>query len=215
MFDSTDFSLSPVNFFQIRADCHKLKGSYPSLSKAKDNQYALPETSYLTNEETFATVFMGWSLEGVEVHVVSLESVGQCQYPDVSKGDSVELFFDTRDLKTSGFNTRFCHHFFFLPEAIDGHIAGEITKFRTEDAHELCDPADLELKVKKSSKGYSLEIFIPANCLHGYDPEQFGRLGFTYRINRSHGEPQHFSVLSGEYVLEQQPSLWSSLSLVP
>jgi len=215
MFDDTNFSLSPVNFFQIRADCHELKGVFPELAKARGSLYALPDSSLLTNEETFATLFMGFSKAGIELHVVVLEKVTECHYPDITKGDSVELFFDTRDVKTSGFNTKFCHHFYFLPEAFEGHMAGEITKFRTEDAHELCDSDELTLKVKKSNGGYSLEIFIPAHCLHGYDPEQFNRLGFTYRINRKNGEPQHFSVLTSEYSIEQQPSLWGTLKLIP
>ncbi len=213
MFEREDFSLSPINFFQISADCLKLKGKVTSLAKAKGNEYALPETSSLTNEENFASVFMGWNEEGIEVQVVVEKPVEHCHYPEITKGDSVEFFFDTRDVKTSGFNTRFCHHFYFLPEAVEGHMKGEITKFRTEDSHELCDSDDLTLRVNKSSKGYSLHIFIPKQCLHGYDPDQFQRLGFTYRINRSNDEPQHFSVVSSEYQIEQQPSLWSSLKL--
>jgi hypothetical protein len=215
MSDIEGFSLSPINFFQINVDCHKLKGGFPSLAKAKDSRYALPDTSALNGDDSFATLFMGWSVDGIEAHVVVEEPFSVSSYPDVSKGDSIELFFDTRNVKTSGFNTKFCHHFFFFPEAIEGHRAGEITKFRSEDSHELADPADLVVKTKKSAKGYSLEIFIPAACLHGFDPEQFDKLGFTYRINRAGGEPQHFSVISAEYQLEQQPSLWSTLNLVP
>jgi hypothetical protein len=135
-------------------------------------------------------------------------------YPDIARGDSVELFFDTRDVKTSGFNTRFCHHFFFLPEAVDGHQAGEITRFRTEDIHELCDPKELKVKSQLKSNSYQMQIFIPAHCLHGYDSEQFDRLGFTYRINRPDGPSQHFSVVTDDYQVEQQPSLWSSVRLV-
>ena len=59
-----------------------------------------------------------------------------------------------------------------------------------------------------------LQIFIPAECLHGYDPEQFDRLGFSYRINRYALPPQHFSVVTKEYQIEQQPSLWSHMRLV-
>jgi hypothetical protein len=215
MSDLEGFSLSPINFFQIGADCHKLKGAFPSLIKAKDNRFAMPDMSALNGDDSFATLFLGWSLEGIEAHVIIEEPVNVSVYPNITSGDSVELFFDTRNVKTSGFNTKFCHHFFFLPEAVDGHMKGEITSFRSEDSHELADPSDLIVKTKKSPKGYSLEIFIPSCCLHGYDPEQFEKLGFTYRINRAMGEPQHFSVISAEYQLEEQPSLWSTLNLIP
>lgn len=210
-----NFSLSPVNFFQIGANCHFVeKRSFPQLSKTNLKKYLLPDTSALCGEDTFAQLGMGWNQEGIELYVVIGQAMEQCQYPDVERGDSVELFFDTRDVKTSGFNTRFCHHFFFLPESVEGIQAGEITRFRTEDIHELCDPNELKIKTDLRSKEMILQIFIPSQCLYGYDPDQFNRMGFTYRINRYKGKSQHFSATSDDYQIEQQPSLWSTLQLV-
>ncbi len=79
--------------------------------------------------------------------------------------------------------------------------------------HEWCDPKELQLNANLGKSDYHLDIFIPAHCLHGYDPDQFDRLGFTYRINRPGEEPQHFAVCSRDYQIEQQPSLWASLRL--
>lgn len=213
MFQEEEITLAPANFFQISADCRRLpaKGSFPRIEKEAD--YQLPDLTDLTGDESFAEVAMGWSREGLEFSVNVQEKVERVTYPTVHNGDSIELFIDTRDVKTSGFNTRFCHHFFFLPEAVDGKQAGELTKFRTEDKHDWCDPRDLEIKVKKSSKGYVAKIFIPAQCLHGYDPGECDHIGFTYRINRYGEIPQHFSVDSEDYQIEQQPSLWSSITL--
>lgn len=206
------FALTPINFFQIGVDCKKIEGVFPQLNEK--SKYLLPSTAHLCDDEEFSKVYMGWNREGIELQIVVSQAVQSCSYPSIERGDSVELFFDTRDVKTSGYNTRFCHHFFFLPEAVEGHLAGEMTRFRTEDVHELCDPNELKLKVKTSSRGYSLNIFIPNTCLHGYDPEQFRRLGFSYRINRYRGHPQHFSTVTDEYQIEQQPSLWASVQLV-
>ena len=205
----------PVNFFQIGALIPSLpsgKGGF-QIDTHLFSQYLLPDTSFLCREETFAKVAMGWSKGGIEVAVQAEASSLRCSYPNLSSGDSVEIMIDTRDVKTSGYNTRFCHHFFFLPEAINGVQAGEITRFRTEDTHELCDPNELQVQMKKHADGYLLKIFIPASCLHGYDPEQFDRLRFTYRINSSTHSEQHFSVVSAEFQIEQQPSLWASLQL--
>lgn len=208
------FALSPVNFFQLTVDCLFLpsNGKFPTLTTLR--KYLLPDMGKLCAEEHFADLAMGWNENGIEALVNVKEPFHHSSYPDVMRGDSVELFFDTRDVKTSGFNTKFCHHFFFLPEAYEGHQAGEITRFRTEDVHELCDPSDLLVKAQVKSNSYMLHIFIPSQCLYGYDPDQFDRLGFTYRINRAHGAPQHFSATSDEYQIEQQPSLWSSLKLI-
>jgi hypothetical protein len=217
MFEETPITLSPVNFFQISADCCYLpqtKKTFPLLTPQNYQKYLLPNTSALCSQEYFADVALGWNQEGIEAFISIKRQYQQSYYPEVAAGDSVELFFDTRDVKTSGNNTRFCHHFFFLPESVEGHFAGEMTRFRTEDTHELCDAHELKVKAQLKENGYIMQIFIPSQCLVGYDPDQFDRLGFTYRINRSVGDAQHFSVTSDDYQLEQQPSLWSSLRLV-
>jgi hypothetical protein len=195
--------MAPVNFFEIGADILPLPAATPYAIDARNfARFVLPDTSALCNETSFAEVALGWSKEGLEVAVQTADSLSR-----------VELMIDTRDVKTSGYNTRFCHHFYFMPEAIDGVQAGELTRFRTEDTHELCDPKALQVKLKRQSQGETLHIFIPASCMHGYDPDQFRRMGFNYRLTNTHRDLQHFSVISGEFQIEQQPSLWASLSL--
>jgi Carbohydrate family 9 binding domain-like len=206
--------LTPINFFQISADCCYLPpAKFPNLTKAQAKKYLLPDTSELCSEESFADVSLGWNEEGLEAYIQVRHPFKRAHYPDVARGDSVELFMDTRDVKTSGFNTRFCHHFFFLAEGVEGHLAGEMTRFRTEDVHPLCDPNELKVKSLIQSNGYSLNIFIPSHCLYGYDPDQFNRLGFAYRINQSDGFSQHFTVVTEDFPIEQQPALWGSLML--
>ena len=202
--------ITPVNFFQLSWECFYVPaGGMTSLKK-----HALPDLSDLCSEPYFAKVAMGWNKEGLEFFIEIGQPARRSNYPEVLRGDSVELFIDTRDVKTSGFNTRFCHHFFFLPEEVDGHVAGEITRFRTEDVHDLCSPKELRVKTLLKSHNYTLQIVIPAACLNGFDPEQFDRLGFAYRINRPDGPPQHFSAVTDDYGIDQQPSLWSSVKLV-
>src|SRR6185437_5337543 len=119
MLDEDSMSLAPINFFQISADCRGLNGSpFPSLTSRNYEKYLLPNTSVLCAEDHFADIALGWHSDGIEVFAYIKTTFQQAYYPDVSRGDSVELFIDTRDVKTSGFNTRFCHHFFFLPEAV-------------------------------------------------------------------------------------------------
>lgn len=204
MLEDSFIPLRPVNFVEIKWDCpQKGKGA---LSK-------MPDTSPLTGEEHFAKVYMGWEEAGLHFKVDVDSPFEDVFYPEVTRGDSVELFIDTRDVKTSSFNTKFCHHFFFLPQEIQGLKAGELTHFRTEDAHERCNPLDLHLTSEINTKGYHLQIFIPSHCLHGYDPVSFDRLGFNYRINRLGKPKQHFSAVTDEYAIENQPALWGSIKL--
>jgi len=206
--------LTPINFFQISADCLSLpKSDFPYFTKQNYRKHLLPDMAAYCSEASFAEVAVGWRVDGIEIYARMDYPFRHVFYPQVDQGDSVEVFIDTRDVKTAGFNTKFCHHFFFLAEGVDGHFAGEITRFRTEDVHPLCDPKDLKVKSVCQSTSHSMNIFIPTQCLFGYDPEQFKRLGFSYRINRAQGFPQHFSVTSDDYQIDQQPSLWASLQL--
>lgn len=201
--------ITPINFFHIGVDCQYWGGP-----KSRKELPSLPSTADACFEEHFAKVQAGWSEQGLHFIVTVDSPVRGVAYPNVSDGDSIELFIDTRDGKTGGFNTRFCHHFFVLPESIEGVQAGEITRFRTEDSHPLCDPNDLKIKILTSSRGYTAHIFLPTQCLCSYDPLEFNRLGFTYRINRYNHAPQHFSVVSEDYQIDQNPSSWGTLRLV-
>ncbi len=211
MFGDDFNGINPLNFFQIISDCRYLP------EKKFGKKYAdflVPDSSPLSGEDNFAEVAMGWHEEGIILFIKVQSPFEAVSYPDVTEGDSVELFFDTRDVKTSGFNTRFCHRFFFLPEAINGHLAGEITRFRSEEKHPLCDPTLLKNETVMKKDGYEMNIFIPSECLSGYDPGQFDRIGFSYRINRAGESPQHLSALTEEFRIEEQPSLWASFRLV-
>ncbi len=205
-------SLSPLSFFAVESDLRQ--GEKKEISGLKRRHYHIPETTDYSGQENFASLYMGWSGTGITASIEVSLPLGKSHYPSLPRGDAVELFFDTRDLKSAGFATSFCHHFLFLP-APEGEISAvELTRFRTEDSHPHCSSEDLEIQVARESGSYTANIFIPAHCLHGYDPKEFRRLGFAYRIHRTKGLPQEFAPVSTHYPIEQQPSLWSTLHLV-
>jgi hypothetical protein len=208
-FAQQEENLNPVSFFALQTDCQKKKGS-----KRLGEEYLLPCTTQITGDEAFASVRAGWSEKNLSFLITVKKTLDRSVFPRIEKGDAVELFIDTRDVKTSGHNTRFCHHFFFLPEVVDGTQCGELTHFRGDDRHDLCDPALLSVTVASARKSYEMEVEIPAECLVGYDPKQFTRFGFTYRVHRTNGEPLHFSAHSREFQIEEQPSLWATVNMV-
>ena len=79
--------------------------------------------------------------------------------------------------------------------------------------HELCSPDLLKVKSIFKKKSYEMDIEIPANCLEGYDPKSFDRMGFTYRINRQGGDPQHFALSSEYLAVEKESKRWSTVNL--
>jgi hypothetical protein len=204
-------ALAPLEFFSLEGRLLYCKGS-PSVAQMKST-YLLPDTTEWLAEERFADVALSWNEAGIAVHVFVDKPFEEAIYPNYAEGDAIELFFDTRDLKTAGFATRFCHQFVFLPESVQGIIAREVSHFRTEDAHPLCDAAELQVVPHIGNKDYSLQIFIPSHCLHGFDPSSFERIGFTYRIHRYRGAPQHFALSSRHFSLEQHPRLWAGYTV--
>lgn len=178
-----------------------------------ENPKALPNLSPLSAEEDFSEVSVSWSESGLHFLIKVSKPFEEALFPRYRDGDALELFIDTRDLKTAGFPTRFCHQFVFLPQAVEEMQAQEVTHFRTEDRHELCSPSDLKIHAELGRRSYRLKIFIPSQCLHGYDPGTFKRLGLTYIVHRYGKKPQHFSISSDYMAVEQHPSLWASARL--
>jgi len=173
----------------------------------------LPDTAGLVNEKSFARVAVTWASGGLTLHIHIKKPLEESLYPKYREGDSVEFFFDTRDLKNAQSVHRFCHHFIFLPEEVDGVRAQEMTRFRSDEAHELAAPELFVVQTTVNRRDYEMEIHIPKEALHGYEPSEFKRLGFAYRINRSGGDPQHFSLSSRFFSLEKHPGLWATLIL--
>lgn len=200
--------LSPVQFFCVSADCLYSRGKLKA-----DKSFLLPSTSDLLDETSFADVYAGWSVEKLSFLISVKIPFEDVQESDFRKGDSIELFIDTRDLKTKGVVSKFCHHFVFFPVQVQNFYGREMTRFKGEDTHRLSHPEDLHVVPVLKETSYSVYIEIPSTCLHGFDPLSFSRVGFTYRINRKGGAPQHFAVSSEEYVIEQHPATWGSLKL--
>lgn len=196
----------PIDFFRVTLDLVPYGG-------ALKKKHLLPHFEDLLYEVPFAVVKMGWDRKGLYFEFDVHKKVDECFFPNVRRGDSVELFIDTRDLKSASFNTRFCHHFVFLPKEVDGVMAEEVTRFRTDDKHELCAAEKLVVRLDYERKSYTMKILIPSECLEGYDPASFDRLGFAYRINRPHADPQHLTLSSDYIAIESEPSLWTSMEM--
>ncbi len=201
--------LSPLSFFFL--DC-----TVPCVDAAPKKwlkkPFLLPDTSAYLNEESFAKVAFGWNEERLMFHFSIKKPFEEAFFPKVETGDSVELFIDTRDLKSSKVVTRFCHHFVFLPKEVEGITAKEVTSFRGEDTHPECDPKFLTSDVSFSKASYSMDIKIASDALFGFDRGSFGKIGFNYRINRPEYEGQHFAVSSRFFALEKHPASWGTVN---
>lgn len=199
-------SLAPIHYFDVTWECREFKKK----AKLESEAYLVPSLEEVTGEEPFASLYMAWTKEGLHFLLKAEKAIESTFFPSYESGDSLELFIDTKCVKQAGFPHKFCHHFIFLPEAVEGVDRREVTRFRTEDAHPHADPDDLQLKIVSDKAYYKMEIFIPASCLTGYEA---GKIGFTYRVNRPEYVSQHFNLLSEEFNIAQNPALWSNVHL--
>lgn len=198
-------SLSFLQFFAFCCDCHYSK------KFGLGEKFLLPSLSELSSEESFSKVFVAWNEENVLIELFFDVPFQEVNFTDFRKGDSVEIFIDTRNLKKNGYVTKFSHHFVFFPDSVYGK---ELTKFRMDDAHLLADPAFFKVKSRFKKNSYSMNIEIASKALFGFDPENFKEFGFTYRINRFNGLPQFFVLSSEEFNIEKHPDLWSTMKVV-
>ncbi len=193
--------LPPLNFFQF------------TMEIAEGKVVKLPDLTPFLDEESFAKFSISWTKSGLNFHLEVDKPLEEVFFPEVLRGDSLEIFLDTRDMKSAKSIHRFCHHFVFLPEEIEGIRASEVTRFRAEESRPHADPNKLHVKTTLKKKSYIMEIEIEKEALYGFEPNTFDRLGFTFRLNRLGGDPQHFSVSSKAFNIEQNPNLWGSITL--
>ncbi len=204
--------LVPVDFFSFSFDIPYGKEIQKGSLFRKEP--ALPDMTSFLGEEKFADMSLAWNEEGVLGHLVTNKPFEESSFPHYWEGDSVEVFLDTRDSKTAGFATKFCHHFVFLAHEVQGVQGVEVTHFRSDDSHPLCDAEGLQVKTSYEGQGYVLDFFIPSSCLYGYDPTSCSKMGFTYRCNRPKKPSQHFTVSSKYFEILQHPKLWASVKMV-
>jgi hypothetical protein len=202
-------NIKALNFFDLKIDLMK----YASREKLFSKKYLLPSFSKLLDEKEFAKVYMAYSEKGLYFIFDIAYPFTKVYFPDYKRADSVEIFIDTRSLKTKGYITKFCHHFVFFAEDIKKHKAHEITKFKADDMHKLCLSEDLLVKSIIKPKSYLLDIFIPGFCLYGYNLQEIDTISFTYRINRYQMPSQDFGLSSREHVIETSAHLWPVLAL--
>lgn len=204
--------LRPASLFEMGFSCPYLPVK-EAAKLLKEEKYLVPDSPFLLKEEPFAKLHMGWNEEGLYFLLQCDRSFVDVFYPDFTRGDAFQLFIDTRNNKSTTILTKFCHQFLFLPKETDGIQSIELTRFRTDDQHELCDPKELNCTASFQKNSYSMNIFIPTQCLHGYDPAECNRIGFTYCVYGAGGFRQHFSSHSEEFAYESLPALWSNVRL--
>jgi hypothetical protein len=171
----------------------------------------------MDGQTNFADVRLAWNELGLGLQV---EVRGKERLPEgaaqARSSDGITLWLDTRDARTSHRASRYCHQFHFLPtgggpERDEPSFSQSKINRALQDAP-LCEPNNAPFRFSTRKTGYLLEAFLPAAVLHGYDPEQYPRLGFYYVVRDAELGDQVLSAGS-EFPYWEDPTLWSVLEL--
>jgi hypothetical protein len=180
----------------------------------------LPAPASLGEDRVFATLRAGWNNDGLalSVDVAGKKFPPFCDPGDVVRSDGIRLWFDTRDMKSLHYGTRFCQHFCLMPQGGGDNgtdpIAVPLPVPRAREDAPLPDPEDILLWSNVGGTGYQLEAWFPASTLQGFDPASQPRLGFFYHLHDSELGDQYFTV-GPPFPIASDPSLWGTLLLEP
>jgi hypothetical protein len=215
-------SLLPHRFlFRVAYPCRYVK-KMPR--EDDDDLLDLPEACRIDNfagmdgQRNFADLRLAWNELGLgvqaEVHGKEQPAQGDAGRPRGS--DGLTLWLDTRDARASHRASRYCHQFHFLPTGggpdRDEPVFVQTKINRASQDAPLAPASAVAFRCRSTSGGYSLEAFLPAAVLNGFDPEQNRRLGFTYAVRDAEIGEQVLTV-GPDFPYWEDPSLWSVLEL--
>ncbi|MEX0717501.1 MAG: hypothetical protein WD066_12990 [Planctomycetaceae bacterium] len=167
----------------------------------------------------FGELRAAWNDEGfgLSVAVTGKRMPLACDARQPDEADGLRLWIDTRDTQSIHRAGRYCHCFCVLPagsgpEEREPTVAQLPIARAREDAPRV-DASGIPVRSAPTDDGYLLEVWFPAEMLHGFDPEASPRLGFYYVLKDAELGEQHLT-LGSEFPYSNDPSLWSTLELV-
>jgi hypothetical protein len=224
-------TLLPQAFwFRLAVPCRRIDGLPQRVAGGRSRERwldlpascRLPTTAPLDGIAAWADVRVAWNPSGLAIVVEANASAATRSQRDRPDGmDGVQLWIDTRDTRDVSRATRFCHRF---SARLGGLAAGPRSPLSLEltqrpIARAIADapigrPDHLEGRAERLKSGWRVELFLHAEGLHGFDPETNRRLGFAYQVSEVDREDQFLGV-GRDFPIGENPSLWSTLELLP
>ncbi len=133
-----------------------------------------------------------------------------------AEGDCLQVWIDTRNTQTIHRANRFCHQFCLLPagdsKSAERPRVYQLPIARAGEDAPLHEPDSFRIWSEISSSGYSMEAWLPATALHGFDVEVCSQLGF-YCVLRDSELGEHSLTVGTEFPVATDPSMWQTLDL--
>ena len=213
--------IPPVFLFRMALPIRR-KADLPRTGKTLlqlGKEFTLPISGELSQGANFGDIRIAWNESGLgfRVEVTGKIQPVRCEYGQILSSDGLQLWIDTRNTQNIHRASRFCHHFCILPTGSSRDrskpMARQLPLARAKEEGPLCDPRQIAVEADVHAGGYVMEVWLPAEILHGYDPESNSRLGFYYLLRDQELGDQLLSV-GPEFPFDHDPSLWWTLELV-
>ncbi len=207
-------------WFRVSTPCRRIEGIPRAKGRLLDlpDGCALPDLAALEGRAAWARGRVGWNPGGLGFAFEVLDKAGAISpEPGRASGlDGVQVWVDTRDTRGVHRATRFCHRFAATLVSGSGRSLG-VEVAQKPIARAIADapiaPAGSTLaRGERTLSGWRLELFLPAEVLHGFDPDTNRRLGFAYQVTDPDRGDEFFGV-GREFPIGEDPSLWATLTL--
>ncbi len=194
----------------FRADAPVLDGDLKDWGEG----FQVPDLTEIDGRKPYADFYMAWNDAGLYFAVHVRKTAGmEVQTKRPLRGDGLQIWVDTRDVRTAHRASRYCHHFYFLPsKGSRKPVGGQVRIRRARAQGKPCDPDRLGVASKATRTGYRMEIHLPTEVLQGFDPEENNRLGFTYLL-RDRKLGRQFWTADEPLPISYDPSLWGTVEL--
>jgi hypothetical protein len=215
--------LLPQSFwFRLAVPCRRIDGIPRTSGRERlldlPTTCRLPTTPALDGLDAWADVRVAWNPAGLAVAVEATTRRGAAPREDRPEGmDGLQVWVDTRDTRNVSRATRFCHRFSARLRGLATRGALEVEAAQRPIARAVADAPmsraeAIRARAERLKGGWRIELFLPAEALHGFDPETNRRLGFAYQVTDPDRDDQFLGV-GREFPVGENPSLWSTLEL--
>lgn len=179
----------------------------------------IPFPGVLDGAKNWADVRAAWTPAGLgfSVHVQGGSDEPRFQASAPAESDGLQIWLDTRNTQSIHRASRYCHH--FVATCTGGGRQGtdaQVIQLPIARARENAPEVEsnlLQARYTPETSGYVLEVWLPAEVLHGFDAENSPLLGF-YCLVRDRKLGDQFLTVDHDFPFAADPSLWSTLDLV-
>jgi hypothetical protein len=204
--------------FRYRLDCQKFDGKPGSKFELSDS-YQIPALSEFEDQPNFADVRVGWCEQGlfVSASITQKKQSLWCKETQLLESDGLQIWVDTRATHNVHRASKFCHWFAVLPTGGGGRnekpIATMLKINRSKDDSPAINRSKIDVASTISKTGYQVNVFLPAQCLNGWDTNEHRNLGFNFAIvDRELG--WQTLAIGPELPISEDPSMWQTMRLV-